>query len=609
MKLSNKKALLIATIGASLSACSTMENTQIAEQVVPTPAPSRAGLKAGLYDAETAAWNIELAHSVKSPPGFFDPGALWSPATQIALAKAIEAGEDVDQKPSPISFANSDLAFTGDRIVMGNFHGFNVFENSESGEPNHILSVVCPGGQGDVSVHGNLVFYSVEQNRGRLDCGADGVEGDSSAERFRGIRIFDISDLNAPRQVAAVQTCRGSHTHTQVPHPTDDNMLYLYNSGTAGVRPDTELEGCSDGEPDENPDTALYSIDVIAVPLNAPENAAVINRPRVFADRETGVINSLWKGGEMEEGAQKAASTIACHDITAYPAYNIAAGACGGNGILLDISDPVNPKRIDEVSDPNMAYWHSATFTNDASKVLFTDEWGGGIGARCQAKDPATWGADVIADLDDNEMSLRGFFKIPGTQTDKENCVAHNGSLVPVPGRDIMVQGWYSGGLSIIDFTDSDNPYEIAFFDRGPVSEDDLYLAGFWAAYWHNGRVYAPEIVRGLEVFKLLPSEHLSAAEIAAAESVMFEEENTQTQLHLEWADSPAVARAYLDQLNRSNAVSAELAADTAKAINRWNHNGSVRDLIVELKAASVDASGRDVDRFINLARMFERMQ
>jgi len=611
MRKTTKSMLMLTAMGLSISACSNVYNSDAPEaeaaSVATATAEPREGLSPGVRDAGVAIENLNHIHSLPAPPGFYDPSTLWSPAEQRALAQAIERGEEVDKQPSPISFANSDLAFSGNKVIMGNFHGFNIFEAPEGGTPEHILSVVCPGGQGDVTVHGNLVFYSVEQNRGRLDCGAGGVEGASSAERFRGVRIFDISDISAPVQVAAVQTCRGSHTHTLVPHPSDDNTLYIYNSGTAGVRPGTELEGCSGGQPEDDPDTALYSIDVIKVPLDAPEKAAIVNRPRIFADKETGEVNGLWKGGALTEGAQRTSATNACHDITVYPEFNLAAGACSGNGILLDISDPENPARIDEISDPNMAYWHSATFANDASKILFTDEWSGGIGPRCTAKDPETWGADLVADLTDEGMVARGFFKIPGVQTEVENCVAHNGSLVPVPGRDIMVQGWYSGGLSVVDFTDSENVFEIAYFDRGPVNAEELYLAGFWAAYWHNGRIFAPEIVRGLDIFTLKASEHLSEAEIAAAGLINFDEANTQTQLHFKWPNKPVVARAYLDQLARGKSVNAGLMSQIGSAIDAWESGnaGNAKSLASALKAAASKVTGNDASRLTGLAEMF----
>ncbi len=601
----SRTALAAMAFGVGLAACAT--TAQVADQQI----DGREGLTPGLYDAGEAAWNVELVHAVAPPDGFSDPGALWSPERERAIYRAMEAGEETERPPSPISFANSDAAFTGDKVIMGNFHGFNIYQTSSDAAPELVVSVVCPGGQGDVTVHGDLLFHSVEQNRARLDCGAGGVEGESSADRFLGVRIFDISDINNPRQVAAVQTCRGSHTHTLVPHPDDANVVYIYNQGTSGVRPESELEGCVGGQPYENENTALYSIDIIKVELDAPENAKIVNRPRIFADRETGIVDGLWLGGAVSEDAQRTAPTNHCHDITVYPHFNLAAGACSGNGILLDISDPADPKRIDEVFDQNMAYWHSATFNNDASKILFTDEWGGGLGARCTSEEPDNWGANIIIDVTEDGLARRSYFKIPGNQTKAENCVAHNGNLIPVPGRDIMVQGWYSGGLSVVDFTDSANPVEIGYFDRGPLDPEELFLGGYWAAYWHNGLIYGTEIVRGLDVLKLSPSDYLSENEIAAAELITFDEANTQTQEHFVWPDEPVVARAYLDQLKRSQAMSRSMASQVDRAIDRWEADRldaeDASAVINALNDAAGSAGGHDAKRMKALAGVLER--
>lgn len=522
-------------------------------QIQPLVPDARTTLSPGLRDAGEAASGLELEHAVAPPPGFFDPEALFSPAPRPAPGTTPPANDGPPAKPrfSPLALSNSDMAMSNGRLFVGNFNGFNAYDVTGEGDPKLILSVVCPGGQGDLSIHGNLLFMSVEQNRARLDCGTADAEGDVNAERFRGIRIFDISDISNPRQIAAVQTCRGSHTHTQVPDPRDRNVLYIYNSGTAGVRPTAELASCSAGDPSANADTALFSIDVIRVPLDHPEDAAIVNRPRIFADRTTGAIAGLWGGGASGVASQRTAQTDQCHDITVYPAINRAAGACSGNGILLDISDPQNPKRISEMFDPDMAYWHSATFNNAGDKVVFTDEWSGGIGARCTADSPSNWGADLVSTIENDTLKGQTFHKLPAPQGATENCVAHNGSLIPVPGRDLMVQAWYQGGISIMDFTDAQKPIEIAYFDRGPIEAERLVVGGDWSAYWMNGRIYASEIARGLDVLKLVPSEYLSAAEIAAAEAVRDDVINPQTQEKVEWADSPDVATAYLDQIAR----------------------------------------------------------
>jgi len=540
----------------------------------------RAGLAAGFEDAGQALWNMELAASLPKPPGFYDPenpselplSRLQKDAGEEAdgdeadEAADEEKGEDDERFPL-LSFANTDIAFREDVMVAGSYHGFNVYQLGENGVPALTASIVCPGGQGDVSIVGDLLIMSVEQTRGRVDCGLDGVLEDVSAERFRGIRIFDISDLTRPIQVGAVQSCRGSHTHSVVSGPDADGNIIVYNSGTSSVREEDELEGCFDESPGDDR-TALFRIDVIEIPMENPANSRIIDSPAVFADPETGILAGLWRGGDHGDETQETSRTDQCHDITAFPEGGIAAGACSGNGIIFDISDPMKPKRIDEVVDKGFAYWHSATFNNDGTKVLFTDEWGGGSRPRCRAYDPLDWGADAIYDIVDGQLEFRGHFKIPAPQVESENCVAHNGSIVPVPGRDVFVQAWYQGGISVIDFTDSANPFEIAYFDRGPVHEEDLILAGFWSAYWYGGRIYGTEILRGVDVLALLPSDYLSENEIAAAsladQGRVF---NPQQQFRVTWPAEPVVALAYLDQLARDEAVSAEFIADVTRAL------------------------------------------
>ncbi|HSR52298.1 MAG TPA: DUF305 domain-containing protein [Acidobacteriota bacterium] len=538
----------------------------------------RAGLSPGFRDAGQAISNMKLVASLPKPDGFFDPkNPAGLPPKKKDSEQAEEEG-DAEEEEDPreedvrsplLSFSNTDMAFSGDVMVAGNYHGFNIYRLKDEGIPSLLSSVVCPGGQGDVSIVGDLLIMSVEQTRGRLDCGLEGIKEDVSAERFRGIRIFDISDLARPVQVGAVQTCRGSHTHSVISGPGEDGRIIVYNSGTASVREEEELEGCV-GEVPGDDRTALFRIDVIEIPVDDPSKARIVDSPAVFADPETGVLAGLWRGGDHGADTQETSRTDQCHDITAFPDLGIAGGACSGNGIIFDISDPLKPKRIDAVVDDGFAYWHSATFNNDGTKVLFTDEWGGGSRPRCRTFDPLTWGADAIYDIVDGKLEFRSHFKMPAPQVEQENCVAHNGSIVPVPGRDIFVQAWYQGGISIIDFTDSANPVEIGFFDRGPIDGKQLVLGGFWSTYWYGGRIYGTEIVRGLDVLALVPSEHLSENEIAAAsladQGRIF---NPQQQFQVTWPDDPVVARAYIDQLNRSDALSESLMADLGGALEQ----------------------------------------
>jgi hypothetical protein len=591
-------ALCVAAVGAVALAT-------VSAQQKPDP---RVGLKPGLHDAGEAAWNLERVVNMPKPEGFFDPKApAGNPAPPERDPKAPpdpnNPPPDPDKPPpfdpvvsNRLGFTNSDLAFSGNHAFVGNYHGFNTYDVERPARPKLLASIVCPGGQGDVSVHGNLLFMSVEQTRGRLDCGVQGVPTPVSTERFRGIRVFDISDLSKPKQVAAIQTCRGSHTHTLVPDAKDPANLYVYGSGTSSVRAGEELTGCSGAKPEEDPNTALFSIDVIKVPLAHPEQAAIVNKPRIFAD-PSGKLNGLWNGGDHGEGTQKTSVTNQCHDITVFPEIGLAAGACSGNGILLDIHDPVHPVRLDDVSDKNFAYWHSATFNNDGTKVLFTDEWGGGGRPRCRAVDPPNWGADAIFEIvDGKKLRFAGYYKLPAVQTEQENCVAHNGSLVPVPGRDIMVQAWYQGGVSMFDFSDPSHPVEIAFFDRGPIDGKQLVTGGYWSAYWYNGQIYGSEIARGLDVFRLKPSELLSQNEIDAATLVRSEETNTQLQTKIAWPASAPVALAYVDQLTRAKSIQADRARAVKTAFERAD---SVRN--GDQKAAATAAEQLD-----SLARQFD---
>jgi len=572
---------------------------------------ARAGLSPGFEDAGQAIMNLELVATLPKPPGFFDPQnpAGLPPAIpekdSDESAEVEDDGQSIDDtewgERSPLlSFANTDMAFSGDKMVAGSYHGFNVYQLQEDGVPKLFSSIVCPGGQGDVSIVGDLLIMSVEQTRGRVDCGLQGVSGDVSDDRFRGIRIFDISDIARPVQVGQVQTCRGSHTHSVVSGPGEDGKIIIYNSGTSSVREGEELEGCVDESPGDDR-TALFRIDVIEIPVDDPSRARIVSSPAVFADPETGRLAGLWQGGDHGEDTQETRQTNQCHDITVFPERGLAAGACSGNGILFDISDPLNPQRIDEVVDKGFAYWHSATFNNDGTKVLFTDEWGGGSRPRCRTYDPLDWGADAIYDIVDGQLEFKSYYKLPAPQVEQENCVAHNGSVVPVPGRDIFVQAWYQGGLSLIDFTESANPVEIAYFDRGPIHEEHLILGGFWSTYWYNGKIYGTEIARGLDVLALVPSEYLTENEVAAAaladQGKLF---NPQQQFRVTWPAEPVVARAYIDQLQRSNSLPASTVADLNAALDRSASQleDGARDeelaASLELLAADLEEDGSD---------------
>jgi hypothetical protein len=576
----------------------------------------RAKLTPGLYDAGEAAMGIKHLQLLKKPDAFQlgtsdpdDPRVQKTIAT-LGIGNLAKIPKPFQVVIAELAFANSDMAFQGSHLFQGNFYGVSIYDISKPANTQLLTSLVCPGGQGDVSVYRNLLFMSVEMPNGRLDCGTQGFPPEpqptpeeqkekkfrlpaAQKDRFRGVRIFDIADIRNPKQVAAVQTCRGSHTHTLVVNPNDRDNVYIYVSGTSFVRQAEELPGCSGEKPDKDPETSLFRIDVIQVPVAAPQNAKVVSSPRVFIDARTGAINGLNNGGSHGKGNEKPADTDQCHDITVYSSIGLAAGACSGNGILLDVKDPIHPKRVDAVNDPNYSYWHSASFSNDGSKVVFTDEWGGGLGPRCRPTDPNKWGADAIFRVKDDKLAFANYYKMPAAQGDTENCVAHNGSLVPVPGRDIEVQAWYQGGISVMDFTDPEKPFEIAYFDRGPIDPKLLVLGGDWSAYWYNGNIYASEIARGLDVFELTPTQFLTQNEIDAAKTVKVAELNVQNQQRLEWPTRLVVAKAYLDQLSRSQALPEKQVADARKAIQDAETSHMNKSKVGKLKkiAASVEKS------------------
>ena len=528
--------------------------TPIVSETAPSPDP-RVGLSPGRWDAGQAAWNIK--HVSLTPPS-----------------------------PRFLGITNSDLAFTGKYAIQGNYNGFQIFDISDPAKPVMVLAYVCPASQSDVSVFKNLLFVSGEGQTGRVDCGIQGVPEPVSKDRLRGIRIFDISDMAHPKYVANVQTCRGSHTHTVVTDPRDKANVYIYVSGSAGVRSGDELGGCVDGGIDD-PKSARFRIEVIKVPLDAPQKAGIVSSPRIFnglappprrvePPREGAGPGGTNAGAGPGTGAGAAAGAGAgagagggaggpgnrpntgpnqCHDITVYPDIGFAGGACGGYGLLLNIREVANPVRVDEAADINMAFWHSATFNNDGTKVLFSDEWGGGSQPRCRDTDKLEWGADAIFTVDKGKMTFKSYYKMPAPQTSFENCVAHNGSMIPIPGRDVMVQGWYQGGISVFDWTDAAQPKEIAYFDRGPVDGTRLILGGSWSVYWYNGLIVNSEIARGLDIYELVPSPLISQNELDAAKTVRFEYLNAQEQRKFVWPPSFAKARAFVDQLERSSGL------------------------------------------------------
>lgn len=607
----------------------------------PSPDP-REGLAPGMFDAEEAIWNLELVSNTPPPKEF-------------------------------VGSVNSDLAFKGNYVVQGNFNGVIIWDMSNPASPKLVNEYVCPASQSDVSVYGDLLFVSGEGLEGRLDCGTEGVQDRVSDERLRGIRIFDISDVENPEYIANVQTCRGSHTHSVLKDPKDDDNIYIYVSGSSMVRPEEELPGCSAAMPNEDSNSALFRIEVIKVPLDAPEESAIVSSPRIFDDlapppshepspedvaklermraegknvylvREAGPwvgsvrevpdglanrLLEMYKEEQTITGDPTEAQMVAfresigdlvysmreeeeygpnqCHDITLYPEIGLAGGACDGYGLLLDISDPVNPVRIDQVADANFSYWHNATFNNDGSKILFSDEW---YGTKCRANDPYEWGANAIFTItEDRKLKFHSYYKMDAIQTEYEICVAHNGSLLPVPGRDIMIQSWYEGGVSLFDWTDPDNPVEIGFHDRGPMQIGNVGSGGSWSIYWYNGYLVNSEIYRGLDILDLKANPYLTQNEIDASKTVVLDYLNVQGQPKYEWPATFALAKAYVDQLDRDPAVSEEMIQDLRVGIARAETNGDMKVLQDLASKVAVNATGAHADKMAQLAETLKSL-
>ena len=615
-------------VASMLLATGVAAQPQAAMAAAPSPDP-RVGLRAGLFDAASALWNLKLLSTTPPPEKF-------------------------------VGSTNSDLAFTGKYAIQGSYNGYQIWDISSPAKPTLTTAYFCPASQSDVSVYRNLLFVSGEGLTGRLDCGAQGVRDTVSKERLRGLRIFDISDIRNPRNVGNVQTCRGSHTHTVLVDPKDTANVYVYISGSAGVRSPSELAGCVSATPDRDPNSALFRIEVIKVPVANPGAAAIVSSPRIFNDltaparhgeavedvaaaqgnlaaaKARGQFTAVMFGAERvvpnsmirpildsvvtarggsgaatsadsaalrtalpaiiaarsgeRPGGNRNAGPTQCHDITVYPAIGLAGGACGGYGLLLDIRNPEAPVRIAAVADSNFSFWHSATFNNDGTKVLFTDEWGGGSQPKCRATDKKEWGANALFTLVDGRMTFQSYYKLPAAQTSMENCVAHNGSLIPIPGRDVFVQSWYQGGISIFDWTDITKPTEIAFFDRGPVDSTRMGNGGTWSVYWYNGVLVSSEISRGLDILELTPSPWISQNEIDAAKTVTFDYLNAQGQPKLVWPPSFARARAFVDQLERSKGLpSARLATLRTSLADAERNRGAARNTALATLSTQLD--------------------
>ncbi len=600
------------------------------------PNDPRVGLKGGVTDAAIAESGMHLVLNIPKPPGFAagtTPQEKAPPPTPPPAPAAAPGAPPRPPRALQLGSTNSDLAFKDHYVIVGNYNGFNIYDVANPEKAALKTSVMCPGSQDDVTVYGNLLFLSVESTTARVDCGTQGIPlppgyvpptppqrpaagapagggrpvrapEPASKDRFRGVRIFDISDIEHPKQLPGVQTCRGSHTNTLVTDPNDKASIYLYLSGYSAIRSSEELPGCSAGGVDD-PNTALYTIVVIQVPLAHPELAKVIDSPRIFADPTTGAMNGLSVGNLHGEGAA-AQPVSGCHDISAFPDIGLAAGACTRVGILLDIKDPAHPKRVAAISDPNFSFWHSALWNNDGSKLIFDDEWGGGSQPRCRATDPMTWGADSIFTRKGTELTLGSYYKMPAPQTELENCTAHNGNIIPIPGRDIEVKSWYQGGISIMDFTDATHPIEIAYFDRGPLDNEKFIDGGTWSSYWYNGYIYGAEIARGFDVYKLVPTKFVTANEIAAAEQIHMSIYNAQTPSIIVYPKTMITAKAYVDQLARGSALPVDKATALLAAIDKKNTK-VLKTYAATFKKDATSASPADAARMTALSEILSK--
>lgn len=595
MRVARGLLLLLATVVAP---------TLLSAQTYPSKTDPRNGLKSGRFDAETAALNMRLVSFSKKPVQFDTVRGL--------------------------TFINSDLAFGTNFVYQANFAGFSIWDISNPAKPVLASVMQCITSQGDPSIVGHLLFISAEGAGNRNDCGAGGVQ--DPKDHMAGVRIFDVSNPKAPKLIKNVQTCKGSHTHTIVPSPTDKNILYIYVSGQQSARPETELAGCKNGTDPADPTNSLYQLDIIKVPLDHPERAVVIPGARIFTGLDAGGECKQFCAPARERRAPATATTVAaaaaaapmatgprnCHDVTAYPALNLLAAACSTHSILVDISNPEKPVRIDALVDTNNFQGrHTAAFSNDGKKLIQTDEWGGGTGPMCQASSMIELGGNTIIALDaKKKQTQHAYFKLPSAQAPEENCVSHNGGIIPVPGRDLYVQGWYQGGIDVMDFTDQDKAFEIAYFDRGAINPPALVdvpsaaaaaaaeargvrgggntIGGSWGAYYWNGYIYSSELDRGMDIYELMPSDQLSANELAAAKLVRFTEYNPQSQPKMTWPPAFVVVRSYLDQLVRGNGLAATRTTAISSALTAAEaKSGAARATALNALAVQVDADAK----------------
>lgn len=601
--------------GLVLLLATTVVPPMMSAQTYPTSTDPRSGLKPGRYDAGIAIRNMKQVSFVKKPAAFDSAVGL--------------------------KFINSDLAFGGHYVYQANFAGFTIWDIAEPARPVMVSATKCITSQGDPTIVGNLLFLSAEGAGNRTDCGDGGVQ--DPKDHMAGVRIFDVSNPKAPKLVKNVQTCKGSHTHTLVPSPTDPRIVYLYVSGQQAARPETELAGCRNGTDPADPTNSLFQLDIIKVPLDHPEQAEVIPGARIFTGLDgAGECTQFCEPADPRRqaaGRTRPAPDPAmpagphnCHDVTAYPAMNLLAASCSTHSIIVDISNPEKPVRLDALTDTNNFQGrHTAAFSNDGTKIIQTDEWGGGTGPMCQASSMIELGGNTVITLDaKKKQTQRAYFKLPSAQSAEENCVSHNGGIIPVPGRDLYVQGWYQGGVSIMDFTNPDSAFEIGYFDRGSIDPPrpidgpqpppgspeartgGRTIGGSWGAYYWNGYVFSSELDRGMDILELTPSDQLSANEIAAARLVRFDDYNPQSQPKMTWPPAFVVVRSYLDQLARNGGLAPARTAAISSALDvAETKSGAARATALNALARQVDrdaAGAKDAARVRTMAGEIRRL-
>ena len=588
--------------------------TMASAQTYPTTADPRSGLKPGRFDAGIAISNMKQVSFVRKPAAFDSAVGL--------------------------KFINSDLAFGTHYVYQANFAGFTIWDIADPRNPQMVSVTKCITSQGDPTIVGRLLFLSAEGAGNRNDCADGGVQ--DPKDHMAGVRIFDVSDPKAPKLVRNVQTCKGSHTHTLVPSPTDPRTVYLYVSGQQAARPETELAGCKNGTDPADPTNSLFQLDIIKVPLDHPERAQVIPGARIFTGLDGRAECKQFcapPDPRMQEYLRTHPADPAmptgprnCHDVTAYPAMNLLAASCSTHSIVVDISNPEKPIRLDALTDTNNFQGrHTAAFSNDGQKLIQTDEWGGGTGPMCQASSMIELGGNTVITLDaKKKQTQRAYFKLPSAQSAEENCVSHNGGIIPVPGRDLYVQGWYQGGVDIMDFTNPDSAFEIGYFDRGSINPPKLIdgpqpppgspeargggntIGGSWGAYYWNGLIISSELDRGMDILELTPSAQLSANEIAAAKLVRFVDYNPQSQPKITWPPAFVVVRSYLDQLVRNGGLAPERTTAIASALDAAeSRTGAARATALNALAKRVDtdvSGARDGARVRTMAGEIRRL-